>query len=212
MILNDYFKQQILPAVTLNSTEEAIGIAEAFLAGGLNCMEITFRTKAASSAIEAIRKQFPEMTIGAGTLLNVSQIELAINAGAQFGLAPGFNPTNCKYSIEHNFPFIPGVLTPAEIEQAVELGLKVLKLFPVNAVGGGSYLKALNAPFDNLDIKFIPMGGIKNDNLTDYIQLNNVVAVGGSWLTPAKLIKEGDFQQITKNVKEALSIIKKTEI
>lgn len=209
MISNYFFKQQILPAVTVTSTEESIRIAEALLAGGLNCMEITFRTKASANAIESIRKNFPEMVIGAGTLLNVSQIELALNVGAQFGLAPGFNPTSCKYAIDHNFPFIPGVFTPSEIEQAVDLGFNLLKLFPVNQAGGVSYLKALDASFQNLGVKFIPMGGIKNDNLNSYLQLDNVVAVGGSWLTPMNVIKKCDFQQITDNTKEALSKIKK---
>ena len=194
----------MLPAVTFYSADEALPVAEAMLRGGLRVMEVTFRTAAAVEAIRIIRKNLPEMYLGAGTLLSVTQLKRAMDAGAQFGLAPGFNPAVCKIAIENNFPFIPGVMTPSEIESAAAMGFEILKLFPASQIDGVHFLKAMQEPYQSLQIMFIPMGGVSLINMNDYLNLKNVIAVGGSWLTKAEFIKAGQFDKITELVKEAL--------
>jgi 2-dehydro-3-deoxyphosphogluconate aldolase/(4S)-4-hydroxy-2-oxoglutarate aldolase len=203
-ILHTALSQRILPAVTFSSADEVLPVAEAMLRGGLRVMEITFRTTAAAEAIRIIRKNLPEMFLGAGTLLSVTQLKQAIDAGAQFGLAPGFNPAVCKITLDNNFPFIPGVMTPSEIESAAEMGYKILKLFPVSQLGGVHFLRALQDPYQSLQITFIPMGGVSLSNMNEYLQLKNVIAVGGSWLTKTEFIKARQFNKITESVEEAL--------
>jgi len=201
--------QRILPAVTFSRVDEALPVAEAMLRGGLNVMEVTFRTTAAAEAIAIIRKNLPEMYLGAGTLLSFSQLQQAMDSGAQFGLAPGFNPTICKNALDHQFPFIPGVMTPSEIESASAMGFQVLKLFPASQLGGVHFLKAMQDPYQPLQIKFIPMGGISINNIHEYLQLKNVIAVGGSWLAKEEFIRAAQFDRITESVEEALLKTKK---
>ena len=207
-LLYTALSQKILPAVTFSSTDEALHVAEAMLRGGLRVMEVTFRTAAATEAITIIRKNLPEMYLGAGTLLSVAQLRQAMDAGAQFGLAPGFNPTICKNALDNHFPFIPGVMTPSEIESAAEMGFEMLKLFPASPLNGLPFLKAIQDPYQSLQIKFIPMGGVSLNNMNEYLQLKNVIAVGGSWLTKSEIMSAGQFDKITESVKEALSKIK----
>ena len=144
------------------------------------------------------------MYLGAGTLLSVSQLKQATDAGAQFGLAPGFNPTICKNALDNNFPFIPGVMTPSEIETAAGMGFRILKLFPASSLNGVHFLNAIQDPYHSLQIKFIPMGGVSLSNMNEYLHLKNVIAVGGSWLTKSEFMKAGHFDKITASVKEAL--------
>ncbi len=167
-------------------------------------MEITFRTSAAAEAINLIRKNLPEMYVGAGTLLSEIQINQAVEAGAQFGLAPGFNPSVCNNAIKNNLPFIPGVMTPSEIERAAEMSFDILKLFPAAQLDGIGFLKALSEPYLQLQTKFIPMGGVSVHNMNEYLQQKNVIAVGGSWLAKGDLISENKFDKITELVREAL--------
>jgi 2-dehydro-3-deoxyphosphogluconate aldolase/(4S)-4-hydroxy-2-oxoglutarate aldolase len=148
------------------------------------------------------------MYVGAGTLLYATQLKEAINAGAQFGLAPGFNPNVCKNSLDNHFPFIPGVMTPSEIESAAEMGFEILKLFPASQIDGVHFLKAIKDPYRSLKIKFIPMGGVSLNNMNEYLELENVIAVGGSWLTKEEFIRAGQFDKITESVQEALLKIK----
>jgi 2-dehydro-3-deoxyphosphogluconate aldolase/(4S)-4-hydroxy-2-oxoglutarate aldolase len=202
--LNTALQQKILPAVTFLSAGEALPVAEAILKGGLYVMEITFRTSAAAEAINLIRKNLPEMYVGAGTLLSEIQLNQAVEAGAQFGLAPGFNPSVCNHAIKNNLPFVPGVMTPSEIERAAEMGFDILKLFPAAQLDGIGFLKALSEPYLQLQTKFIPMGGVSVHNMNEYLQQKNVIAVGGSWLTKEDLISEKKFDKITELVKEAL--------
>lgn len=201
---NILLKERILPAVTFHHAEEALPVAEAILRGGLNIMEIAFRSNAAAESITLIRKRFPEMTVGAGTLLTPTQLTDAMNAGAEFGLAPGFNPNICQLALDKTFPFIPGVMTPSEIELSSAMGFSILKLFPSAQIGGVDFLKAINGPYEQLQLQFIPMGGVNLNNLSDYLALNNVIAVGGSWLAARKLIDAKDYVAIRKNVEEAL--------
>lgn len=206
--LHTALNQKILPAVTFSSADDALPVAEALLRGGLRVMEVTFRTAAAAEAITMIRKKLPEMFLGAGTLLSPAQLKQAMDAGAQFGLAPGFNHGICKNAIDNDFPFIPGVMTPSEIESAAEMGFGILKLFPASQVDGVHFLKAIQEPYQSLQIKFIPMGGVSVNNMNEYLQLTNVIAVGGSWLTRSEFIRGRQFDKITESIMEALLKIK----
>ncbi|HLK28798.1 MAG TPA: bifunctional 4-hydroxy-2-oxoglutarate aldolase/2-dehydro-3-deoxy-phosphogluconate aldolase [Puia sp.] len=202
--LQEALQQKILPAITFDDYTDALPIAEALLKAGLNVMEIPFRTNAAEFAITSIRKNLPEMHVGGGTLLTKEQIHKAINAGAQFGLSPGFNQNICAEAKRLNFPFIPGVMTPSEMELANELGYDVQKIFPAEQLGGISFLKAMLGPYQQLNIKFIPMGGVNLNNMNAYLQLKNVIAVGGSWLATKELIASKNYKSIEENVVAAL--------
>jgi 2-dehydro-3-deoxyphosphogluconate aldolase/(4S)-4-hydroxy-2-oxoglutarate aldolase len=204
IILSTVLQQKILPAVSITAIEQALPVAEAILKGGLHVMEIPFRTNVAPEAVSAIRKNFPEMFVGAGTLLSPEQISLATASGAQFGLAPGFNPLVCRNALDSDFPFIPGVMSPSEIELAAEMNFKILKLFPAAQLDGIRFLKAVMEAYGHLQIQFIPMGGVSMTNIADYLKLKNVIAVGGSWLTTKEIITAGEFDKISSDVREAL--------
>lgn len=210
--MNDFvlkaLQQKILPAISFEDAEHVLPVAEVFLKAGLNVMEIQFRTQQAAVAIELIRKNFPGMNIGAGTLLSTEQLHNAINAGAQFGLSPSLNKTICNEAKQLAFPFIPGVMTPSEIEFAHELGYTALKLFPAAQLGGAAFLKAMLGPYEQLNVQFIPMGGVNQKNMHDYLNLKNVIALGGSWLATKELISNKNFNAIYNNVVEALKIVK----
>ena len=206
-LLHIALQQKILPAVTFTSAAEVLQVTEALYRGGLRVMEVTFRTGVAAEAIQMIRKEFPDIYIGAATLLSTAQVREAIEAGAQFGLAPGFNPAICDYTIKNNFPFIPGVMTPSEAEVAAEKGFTILKLFPAAQIGGQAFLKALYQVYTQMQIQFIPMGGVSLQNMQEYLQQKNVIAVGGSWLASRDLISSGQFSRITEQVTEALQQI-----
>jgi 2-dehydro-3-deoxyphosphogluconate aldolase / (4S)-4-hydroxy-2-oxoglutarate aldolase len=204
ILLNTVLKRKILPAVTFSSTEEALPVAEAILEGGLNVMEVPFRTGVAAAAIRIIRNKYPEIYIGAGTLLSPAHVNQAIDAGAQFGLAPGFNHLVCQEAINHEFSFIPGVMTPSEIERASEMNFRILKFFPAAELNGIRFLAALEDVYEQLEVKFVPMGGVSLSNMKDYLKLKNVIAIGGSWLASKKLIARGQFKKIREQVKEAI--------
>lgn len=206
--MKDIFEtEKILPAVTLMDPLRALNTAKAIYAGGIGVMEITFRTSATIEAITAVRNDLPEMNIGAGTILNKEQLHQAQGAGAKFGLSPGFNPAIVKEAQAIDFPFIPGVATPSEIEAALELGCKILKLFPVAPFGGIDFLKTLLGPYRHTGVMFIPMGGVNMQNIISYLSLQNVISVGGSWLTSPALIEQGDYKQIELNARETSSFI-----
>lgn len=201
-------KQKILPAITFDSVESALPVAEALLKAGLTVMEIPFRTAVAEQAISVIRKVFPEMKVGAGTLLTLLQLKSAIDCGAQFGISPGFNQTICNEAKQSGFPFIPGVMTPSEMEAANGLDHKILKLFPAGQIGAMNFLKAMEGPYEHLKIKFIPMGGVSLQNIESYLRLSNVIAVGGSWLATKELMATKNYKAIEENVSAALMKIK----
>ena len=204
---NSVLQQRILPALTFPSAKEAEPVAEALMKGGLKTLEVAFRTPEAAECVYQIRKKFPGLSVGAGTLLSTLQITEAMEAGAQFGLSPGFNRETSEFAAARDFPFMPGVMTPSEIELAIQLGFTTLKLFPAEQVGGTSFLKAMMGPYLPTHVKFIPMGGVTPDNMNDYLKLKNVLAVGGSWFAPPKLINEMDYKSITENVVNALAKI-----
>lgn len=197
--------KRIVPVIVLDSVESAEPLAEALLAGGLDIMEITFRTAAAEESIRRIAKRFPEVLLGAGTLLDGDQVKRAKDAGAVFGLAPGLNPDTIAAAKTAGLQFSPGVMTPSEVEQALALGCKLLKFFPAEAAGGVDLLKSLAGPYAHTGLKFVPTGGITSANLTNYLKLPVVAAIGGSWMVDKKLVNDGNWAEITRLSKEALA-------
>ncbi|MEX0684773.1 MAG: bifunctional 4-hydroxy-2-oxoglutarate aldolase/2-dehydro-3-deoxy-phosphogluconate aldolase [Balneolales bacterium] len=206
-----YFSKRLLPAVTIHDPKLALQLAETFLESGLDVMEVTFRTNAAASAISGITKTYPEMKIGAGTITSPDLLKQAVDAGAMFGLAPGFNETIVKTARDHRFPFIPGVTTPSEIERALEFDCSLLKLFPVNNLGGAGYLKSLAGPYPKDKVGFIPMGGVNLTNLNQYLKFPGIIAMGGSWMTPNDMIENRQFHKISEIVRLSLDIVRQVE-
>ncbi|MDX9880568.1 MAG: bifunctional 4-hydroxy-2-oxoglutarate aldolase/2-dehydro-3-deoxy-phosphogluconate aldolase [Prolixibacteraceae bacterium] len=203
--MNELFSKRVLPAVTFDRAEDAEPTAGAFLKAGLDVMEIPFRTDVAVRCIRELVKNVPEMHVGAGTIITKEQIHMARDSGAEFGLAPGFNPKVVEEAIKIDFPFIPGVMTPSELELAFELGCNLLKLFPISQIGGTQFVKAILGPYKHLNLRFIPMGGIAQENMKGYLDFNEVAAVGGSWMATTKQIVEKDFKTIQENVSKSLS-------
>jgi 2-dehydro-3-deoxyphosphogluconate aldolase/(4S)-4-hydroxy-2-oxoglutarate aldolase len=197
--------KRIVPVVVLDRVESAEPLAEALLAGGLDIMEITFRTAAAEESIRRIAARFPEILLGAGTLLEDEQVQRARDAGAVFGLAPGLNPRTIAKARETGLQFSPGVMTPSDVEQALALGCKLLKFFPAETAGGTGMLKALAGPYGHTGLKFIPTGGITSANLADYLKLPVVAALGGSWMVDKQLVNDGKWEEITRLTREALA-------
>jgi len=193
----------IVPVVKIEKAEDALSLGKALLDGGLPIAEITFRTSAAEESIKILSKKLPDLLVGAGTVLTVKQAQKAVAAGAKFIVSPGFNPKVVDYCIENSIPVTPGVNNPTQIEAALENGIKVLKFFPAEASGGLSLLKSMSAPYT--DIKFIPTGGINKNNLSSYLSNNKVLACGGSWMVKADLISSGNFSEITRLTREAIS-------
>lgn len=195
----------LIPIITIDRLEDAIPLARALLDGGIDCAEITFRTATAPEAIRSITGQFREMFVGAGTVLTVRQAELAVEAGAQYIVSPGFDATVVDWCLEHHVAVLPGVATPTEIMMALVRELKLLKFFPAEESGGVRMLKALSGPFP--DVRFIPTGGINTTNLSAYLALPNVVACGGSWMTTRSTISAGRFDEITRLAGEGRAIV-----
>jgi 2-dehydro-3-deoxyphosphogluconate aldolase / (4S)-4-hydroxy-2-oxoglutarate aldolase len=184
----------VLPVVELARAEDAVPLAEALVAGGLACVEITLRTPEAAAGISAVRAAFPDILLGAGTVLSVEQLEIALAAGADFAVAPGTNPRVVEESLARGLPMLPGVSTPSEIETARALGLRTLKLFPAELLGGAAYIRALCGPYR--DVAFVPTGSITPETLPGYLALPQVVACGGSWMVGPALVAAGDFATI----------------
>jgi 2-dehydro-3-deoxyphosphogluconate aldolase/(4S)-4-hydroxy-2-oxoglutarate aldolase len=199
-----YLEQRLICAAVVDQAEDAVPLAEALLAGGLNTIEITFRTAVAADAIARIRKDVPQMCVGAGTLLAADQVKQAVDAGAQFGVSPGLSEAVSSAAHENKLPLFPGVVTPTEVMRALELGWRHLKFFPAETFGGVSALKALSGPFGHTGVKFIPTGGITAATLPVYLALAQVAAVGGSWMAERKLIAEKAWAKITVLTAEAV--------
>ena len=208
--MNDTLKQLgatgIVPVVVLNKADDAEPLAQALVAGGLPCAEVTFRTDAAEESIKKIAKQFPQMFVGAGTVLSIEQVDRAIGAGAKFIVSPGLNPKVVEYCIKNNYPVCPGIMTPTELEVALGFGLDVVKFFPAENAGGLKMIKAMSAPYTMM--KFMPTGGINATNVRDYLACDKILACGGSWMVKGDLVAAGDFAQIEKLTREASDIVK----
>ena len=196
----------IIPVVVLNDVKDALPLAERLMKGGLPCAEVTFRTAAAEESIRLMAKEFPDMIVGAGTVLPTDQAARAIDAGSKFVVSPGFNPKVTEYVLKKGVPMTPGVCTPTEIEAAMSLGLDVLKFFPAEPSGGLGMIKAVCAAYVTLHI--LPTGGITANNVRDYLKYDRIVACGGSWMVNGKLIAEGKFDEIENLVREAANIVK----
>lgn len=201
-VLETIGKIGIVPVIALNEVKDALPLAKALCDGGIPCAEVTFRTDAAEEAIRVMSSKYPEMIIGAGTVLTIQQAERAVAAGAKFIVSPGINPKVVKYCMEKEIPIIPGCATPTNVEQAIECGLEVVKFFPAEAAGGIHMIKAMSAPYHT--VKFMPTGGINENNLCDYLDFNKVIACGGSWMVKQDLITAGEFTQITQLCKAAV--------
>jgi 2-dehydro-3-deoxyphosphogluconate aldolase/(4S)-4-hydroxy-2-oxoglutarate aldolase len=195
----------LVPVIKIDRPEDAVPLAHALLDGGLGCAEITFRTAAAAESIRRIADEARNMLVGAGTVLSVEHAEQAVEAGAQYIVSPGFDPTIVEWCQARKVPVLPGVVTPTEINMALARGLSLLKFFPAEEVGGARTLKALYGPYR--EVKFIPTGGIKPANLPEYLALPNVVACGGSWMATAEMLSGGQFAEIARAAAEARAIV-----
>ncbi|MCK5737726.1 bifunctional 4-hydroxy-2-oxoglutarate aldolase/2-dehydro-3-deoxy-phosphogluconate aldolase [bacterium] len=206
-ILDQIGKLGVLPVIKIEDAKNAVPLAKAIIDGGLPVAEVTFRTAAAEDSIRAITEAYPDILVGAGTVLTVEQARVAINAGAKFIVAPGFNPTVVDYCLEQGVLMMPGITTPTELEAAMAKNLKTVKFFPAEAIGGLKYLKSMSAPYGG--VKFIPTGGINSKNILDYLAFDKVLACGGSWMVKTVMIANQEFDKITKLVAEAVEVIAK---
>ncbi|EGQ7970456.1 bifunctional 4-hydroxy-2-oxoglutarate aldolase/2-dehydro-3-deoxy-phosphogluconate aldolase [Vibrio cholerae] len=195
---------KVVPVIAIKHSEDAVQLAKTLVENGLPCAEVTFRTEAAAEAIRLMRQAYPEMLIGAGTVLRTDQVDAAIEAGVDFIVSPGFNPTIVKYCQQRGVTIVPGVNNPSIVEQAMEMGLKTLKFFPASASGGTEMLKALNAVYP---VKFMPTGGISAANIQDYLAISSVLACGGTWMVPGQLIDEQNWPEIGNLVRKAVDAL-----
>lgn len=196
----------IIPVVVLNDVKDAKPLAKALLDGGLPCAEVTFRTEAAEESIRVMAEEYPQLLVGAGTVLTTEQVDRAVAAGAKFIVSPGLNPKVVRYCLNKGVPVTPGVVTPGEIEKALELGLDVVKFFPAEPSGGLPMIKAMAAAYTKL--KFMPTGGISAGNVVDYLKSDKILACGGSWMVKGDMIAAGEFDKITELCREAAELVK----
>ncbi|EKO3404912.1 bifunctional 4-hydroxy-2-oxoglutarate aldolase/2-dehydro-3-deoxy-phosphogluconate aldolase [Vibrio fluvialis] len=190
---------KIVPVIAINDAAHAVPLAKVLVENGLPCAEVTFRTDAAQASIRLMRDAYPELLIGAGTVLTTQQVDQAISAGADFIVSPGLNPTTVKYCQQRGIAIVPGVNNPSLVEQAMELGLKTLKFFPAEPSGGVAMLKALSAVYP---VQFMPTGGVNPRNVADYLAIPSVVACGGTWMVPSDLMDSGNWDEIARLVRE----------
>ena len=201
-IINQLEASKVVPVVKIEDAKDALPLGKALIKGGLPVIEITFRSDAAAEAIASLSYELPDICVGAGTVLTIDQVNQAIDSGARFIVAPGFNPRVVDYCIDRNIPVFPGVNSPTQVEMGLERDLKVLKFFPAEASGGLNMLKAMAAPYG--DVRFMPTGGINIDNLKDYLAFDRIIACGGTWLATAALINDNRFDEITRLVEEVV--------
>ena len=198
----------IVAVLILDRVEDAVQVARALIAGGVNAIELTFRTPAALEALKKVRADVPEMIVGAGTILSPEQVRSAKEAGAHFGVAPGMNPRVLAAAREAGLSFAPGIATPSDVEAALEFDCRLLKFFPAEPSGGLSYLNSIAAPYLHFGIEFVPLGGLNPGNMASYLQDRKIAALGGSWLAPRELINAGSWQEITALAASATATIR----
>lgn len=203
ILIDKLYNYGIVPVIAINNVEDAIPLAKALIDGGLPVAEVTFRTEAAEESIRLMSEEFPELILAAGTVLTIDQVDKAVAAGAHIIVSPGLNPRIVKYCQSINVPVIPGTSTPSDLEAALELGLDVVKFFPAEANGGIAAIKAMSAPYGNL--RFMPTGGINENNLLDYLSFDKIVCCGGSWMVKSDLIDSGKFDDIRDLTASAVS-------
>lgn len=194
----------VVPVVVLEDAKDALPLAEALTEGGLPCAEVTFRTEAAEESIRVMSEKYPEMLVGAGTVLTIEQVDRAVAAGAKFIVSPGFDPEIVDYCLEKKIPVFPGCVTPSEVAQAAKRGMKVIKFFPAEQAGGIARIKAMAAPYTMME--FMPTGGIGVNNLKDYLSFDKILCCGGSWMVKGDLIKNGEFDKIRELAREAVEL------
>lgn len=197
----------VIAVLIIDHVEQAVPVAQALLAGGVDAMELTLRTPVALDALRQIRREVPEMLAGIGTILSVSQVDEVVAADAAFGVAPGTRVEVIRAAQAHELPFAPGVVTPSDIETALSLGCRLLKFFPAEPSGGVEYLRSVAAPFAHLGVRYVPLGGVSLDNLGQYLQVPAVLAVGGSWLAPRELIQQGRWGDVEQRAREACAAV-----
>lgn len=203
---NKIAESLIVPVVVLEDAKDAKPLAKALVNGGLPCAEVTFRTAAAAESIKIMTTEYPDMLVGAGTVLTTAQVDLAVESGAKFIVSPGFDPEIVDYCLSKDIPVFPGCVTPSEVAQAVKRGLKVVKFFPAGQFGGVATIKALAAPY--VGLKFMPTGGVNAKNLEEYLNCSSIIACGGSWMVKGDMIKAGEFDKIEAMTKEAVTLAK----
>lgn len=203
-IEEQFYNYAVVPVVVLEDAEDALPLADALTQGGLPCAEVTFRTEAAEESIRLMSEKYPDMLVGAGTVLTVRQVDRAVNAGAKFIVSPGFDLEIVDYCLEKGIPVFPGCITPSEVAQAAKRGLKVVKFFPAEQAGGLPMIKAMAAPYTMM--KFMPTGGISSKNLKEYLSYGKILCCGGSWMVKGDLIKNGEFDKIRELTKEAVEL------
>nr|WP_296006746.1 bifunctional 4-hydroxy-2-oxoglutarate aldolase/2-dehydro-3-deoxy-phosphogluconate aldolase [uncultured Blautia sp.] len=194
----------VVPVVVLEDVKDAAPLAKALVEGGLPCAEVTFRTAAAEESIRIMATEYPDMFVGAGTVLTIEQVDRAVAAGAKFIVSPGFDPEIVDYCLEKEIPVFPGCITPSEVAQAVKRGLKVVKFFPAEQFGGVATIKAMAAPY--VGLKFMPTGGVSAKNLESYLSCDKIIACGGSWMVKGDLVKAGKFDEIKNLTEEAVKL------
>lgn len=204
-ITERFEKLGVVPVVVLEDTKDAVPLATALVEGGLPCAEVTFRTKAAAESIRLMTEQFPEMLVGAGTVLTIEQVDDAVRAGAKFIVSPGFDAEIVGYCLKNEIPVFPGCISPSEVAQAVKRGLKIVKFFPAEPAGGISMIKAMAAPYTG--IKFMPTGGINAKNLENYLSCDKIICCGGSWMVKGDFVKAGEFDKIRELTAEVHKLV-----
>ncbi|HIX53264.1 MAG TPA: bifunctional 4-hydroxy-2-oxoglutarate aldolase/2-dehydro-3-deoxy-phosphogluconate aldolase [Candidatus Lachnoclostridium stercoripullorum] len=203
-IEEQFYQCAVVPVVVLDDAKDALPLAKALVEGGLPCAEVTFRTEAAEESIRLMSEAYPDMLVGAGTVLTVEQVDRAAAAGAKFIVSPGFDPEIVDYCLEKGIPVFPGCMTPSEVAQGVKRGLKVLKFFPAEQAGGLAMIKAMAAPYTM--VKFMPTGGINAGNLGEYLACDKILCCGGSWMVKGSLVKNGEFDKIRQLTAEAAAL------
>ncbi len=197
----------VVPVIAIDSIAYALPLADALIAGGLPVVEITFRTAVAAEVIRLLAKERPALIVGAGTVLTPETVQIALAAGARFAVAPGLNPRVVQAAQELRLPFVPGVANPSDIEAGLELGCKLLKFFPAEALGGTKLLSALSAPYKHTGVRFMPTGGASTANLESYLKIDTVAAVGGTWIAKKEEMAEGRWDVIAQRCREARAIV-----
>jgi 2-dehydro-3-deoxyphosphogluconate aldolase/(4S)-4-hydroxy-2-oxoglutarate aldolase len=200
-------RYKVVPVIAIESPDAALSLADALLQGGLPIAEITFRTEAAATVIRKMTQERPDVLVGAGTILTLDNLKSAIDSGAKFGVAPGFNPKIVEAAQQKGFPFVPGVCTPSDVEAALSSGCKILKFFPAGAMGGLTMLKSLIAPYGHTGVQFMPTGGVSPANLGEYLATKGVIACGGTWIATKEDIAGNKWEQIDSRCREVAAVV-----
>ena len=203
-IAEQFYEYGVVPVAVLEDAKDALPLAEALIEGGLPCAEVTFRTEAAEESIRRMSEKYPDMLVGAGTVLTIEQVDRAVKAGAKFIVSPGFDSEIVDYCLSKDIPVFPGCITPSEVAQAAKRGMKVVKFFPAEQAGGVSMIKAMAAPYTMM--KFMPTGGINAKNLKEYLEYDKILCCGGSWMVKGDMIRSGAFVKIKELTKEAVEL------